>query len=183
MPAICSQPMITISRRVSIIMRRSVQAAGEPNGSRQRAGMLNYSRAEDFGETVARLADAEGDLRILSVHYGAELQVRPSHGDVAKLRDQAAKDGAIDIVVGHHAHVVAGAQLVDGKLVLYGLGNLPHPGMQDMARFGICRDYGLVIRVLFSRDAKGKLDLPGFNGEPFALSFCRRGTLLRTSPG
>ncbi len=130
---------------------------GGSNGSRPRAGMLNFNRAEDFSESIARLADASGDLRILSVHYGAELQVRASYADVAKLRDQAAKGSGIDIVVGHHAHVAAGVQLVDGKLVLYGLGNLLHPGMQDMARFGVCRDYGLVVRVLFSRDAEGKL--------------------------
>ncbi len=135
------------------------QPERQPEQRRQGAGMLTYHRPEDYRETVARLADAAGDLRVLSVHYGAELQVRPGASDVAKLRDQAAKDGGIDIVVGHHAHVPAGVQLVDGKLVLYGLGNLLHPGMQDMARFGICRDYGLVVRALYSRDSLGKLTL------------------------
>jgi len=146
---------------------------GEANGSRQGAGMLNYNRAEDFSETVTRLADAEGDLRILSVHYGAELQVRASYGDIAKLRDQAAKAGGIDIVVGHHAHVAAGVQRVDGKLVLYGLGNLLHPGMQDMAQLGICRDYGLAIRVLFSRDAAGKLTPGAIEAVPLTQMHAR----------
>src|SRR5690606_2754171 len=70
---------------------------------RPRAGMLAYSQPQDYRETVARLGEAAGDLRILSVHYGAELQVRPSAADVAKLRDQAARAQGIDIVVGHHA--------------------------------------------------------------------------------
>ena len=133
--------------------------AEESDASRQRAGMLSYNRAEDFNETVARLADAEGDLRILSVHYGEELQVRAGQSDVAKLRDQAAKAAGIDIVVGHHAHVAAGVQLVNGRLVFYGLGNLLHPGMQDMARFDLCRDYGLVARVHYTPDARGGLVL------------------------
>jgi len=146
---------------------------GEASGSRKGAGMLNYNRAEDFSETVARLADAQGDLRILSVHYGAELQVRASLSDAAKLRDQAAKGSGIDIVVGHHAHVAAGVQRVDGKLVLYGLGNLLHPGMQDMAQLGICRDYGLVIRVLFSRDAAGKLTPGAIEAVPLTQMHAR----------
>ena len=131
-----------------------------------RAGMLSYHRPEDFRETLARLADAEGDLRILSVHYGAEMQVRPGYGDVAKLRDEAARGAGIDIVVGHHAHVPAGVQIVDGKLILYGLGNLLHPGMQDMARFDVCRDYGLMVRVHMSRAAGGRLELRAIESIP-----------------
>jgi poly-gamma-glutamate capsule biosynthesis protein CapA/YwtB (metallophosphatase superfamily) len=152
--------------------------AGEPNGSRPSAGMLSYNSAEDFKETVARLKEAAGDLRILSVHYGAELQVRASLGDVAKLRDQAAKDGGIDIVVGHHAHVAAGVQLVDGNLVFYGLGNLLHPGMQNMGRFGVCRDYGLVVRVFFSRDAIGKLTPRAIEAMPITDMHARAKPLI-----
>ncbi len=137
----------------------------EAGGARQRAGMLSYHRAEDFEETVGRLAEAAGDLRILSVHYGAELQVRASRSDVAKLRDDAARTAGIDIVVAHHAHVPAGLQMVDGSLVLYGLGNLLHPGMQDMARFGLCRDYGLVVRVHAAREA-GRLVLRAVEAIP-----------------
>ena len=129
-------------------------AERKADGDRQRAGMLNYNRTGDYYETIDRLADAEGDLRILSVHYGAELQVRAARADVSKLRDEALRGAGIDIVVGHHAHVPAGVQIVDGSLILYGLGNLLHPGMQDMAGFGICRDYGLLVRVHTVREQR-----------------------------
>ncbi len=139
---------------------------GGTSTDRPRAGMLSYNRAEDFRETVARLAATEGDLRILSVHYGSELQVRAGGVDVARLRDEAAKNAGIDIVVGHHAHVAAGVQVVDGKLVLYGLGNLLHPGMQNMASFGVCRDYGLVVRVHATRALSGRLVLRAVEAVP-----------------
>ncbi len=122
-----------------------------------RAGMLAYNSQTDFDETVSRLAAAEGDLRILSVHYGSELQIRPDASDVRRLREQAARSSGIDIVAGHHAHVPAGVQRVGAKFVFYGLGNLLHPGMQDMARLNICRDYGLMVRVHLARGGGGKL--------------------------
>lgn len=146
-------------------------AGDDRDGRRQRAGMLAYRVREDFDETLGRLAAADGDLRILSVHYGAELQVRPAEADVARLRDDAVIKAGIDVVVGHHAHVAAGLQIVEAKaadqsktgeqgksgdrLVVYGLGNLLHPGMQDMARFDACRDYGLMVRLHYARAAAG----------------------------
>ena len=99
-----------------------------------------------FQEVGERLRDAEGDLRILSVHFGQELQVRPSASDERRLRS-AALDYNIDIIAGHHAHVAAGVQDVEGRIIFYGLGNLLHPGMQDMGRFNACRDFGLMARV------------------------------------
>jgi hypothetical protein len=121
-------------------------------------GQLGYSGARDFGDGVAALAAAKADYRILSLHYGQELQISPSAGDVAKLRDKAAGDGAIDLVVGHHAHVAAGVQRMGKKLIFYGLGNLLHLGMQDMAKFGPCRDFGLLGRVLLVRSDDGRLE-------------------------
>lgn len=120
-----------------------------------RPGMLSYHT--DFEDVVAALAGVEADLRILSVHFGAEGQVRPSMPDVRRLRDVAARSADIGIVVGHHAHVAAGVQEVDGNLVFYGLGNLLHPGMQDMGRFNACRDYGLLARVHLSPDTTGQM--------------------------
>lgn len=122
-----------------------------------RTAMMGYRSATDWRETVERLSGAEGDLKILSVHYGFEMQVRPGAFDIQRFRDEAVRGAGIDIVVGHHAHVAAGVQTIDGRLVLYGLGNLLHPGMQDMSAHGICRDYGLMVRVHLADDDTGRL--------------------------
>lgn len=152
--------------RISAIGIGGNGLSADDGQKRQRAGMLAYSQPQDIRETVARLAEADGDLRVLSVHYGAELQVRPSASDIAKLRDQAVRAQGIDIVVGHHAHVPAGVQMVDGKLVLYGLGNLLHPGMQDMGRFDMCRDYGLFVRVHLAKGASGRMETRAIEAIP-----------------
>ncbi len=120
-------------------------------------GMLGYSSRRDFDEAIDRLASTPGDYRVLSVHYGAELSVRPDASAVRKFRDDAILERGIDLVVGHHAHVAAGVEQVDGRLIFYGLGNLLHPGMQDMSRFNACRDYGLLAKVHLGKGRSGRL--------------------------
>ena len=131
--------------------------AGRFRAGQGQPGQLAYNVPEDFAEAVSRLSRAPGDYRILSVHYGQELQVAPDAADVRKLRDEAVRGAGIDVVVGHHAHVAAGVQEIDGRLVFYGLGNFLHLGTMDMSRFGICRDYGLTARLHLTRRADGHL--------------------------
>lgn len=122
-----------------------------------RPGQLAFQSAEDFDEATRRLADAPADYRILSVHQGEELSVQVGVTAIQKLRRIAVKERGIDLVVGHHAHVATGVELVDGRVIFYGLGNFLHPGMQNMSGFGQCRDYGLLARVHLRRDEAGRL--------------------------
>lgn len=121
-------------------------------------GQMAFSSDQDFNDTVSRLGAGAADYKILSAHFGTELDVAPSASDVRKLRESTVKGGDIDLVVGHHAHVVAGVESVGGKLIFYGLGNFLHQGMQDMAKFGMCRDYGLLARVYLAKSGNGRLE-------------------------
>jgi poly-gamma-glutamate synthesis protein (capsule biosynthesis protein) len=112
--------------------------------------MASWNHPRDVADVLAALTATPGDLRLLSVHYGQEMQLRPSPGDERRLREAVERHG-VDLVVGHHAHVAAGVQEINGRLIFYGLGNLLHPGMQDMARHGVCRDYGLLARIHYGR--------------------------------
>ena len=130
--------------------------AGSYRATEHRPGQLLYAAPEDFTAMVQRLAGTEGDYRMLSVHYGEERQVMPGAADLRKLRDEAVRAAGIDLVIGHHAHVAAGVQEIEGRLIFYGLGNFLHLGMQDMAGFGICRDYGLLARLHLARGGDGR---------------------------
>lgn len=118
-----------------------------PGRANRRIGQPSYHSKADFNDTIAALAGAEANYKILSAHYGRELSLRPSMSAVSKLRDQTVKEQDIDLVVGHHTHVAGGIQRVGRKLILYGLGNLLHLGMQDMGKFSHCRDFGLIVRL------------------------------------
>jgi len=91
------------------------------------------------------------DYRILSSHYGLEGRVVPDERQLADWRGLAAEQKNIDLILGHHPHVVQGVELNGKSLIFYGLGNFLHPGTAEMTRFGICRDYGLMAKVHLAR--------------------------------
>jgi poly-gamma-glutamate synthesis protein (capsule biosynthesis protein) len=116
-------------------------------------GTVAYRFDDDWRFVTDRLAAAPADYRILSVHYGEEKDVR---ADARQMNDwRAAVDkGGVDLVVGHHAHVVRGIEIRHGAAIFYGLGNFMLRGARDMGSvpsFAGCRDYGLLARVHLRR--------------------------------
>jgi poly-gamma-glutamate capsule biosynthesis protein CapA/YwtB (metallophosphatase superfamily) len=69
---------------------------------------------------AARQAGAE--VVIASMHWGIEDKHEPTNEQM-RLARQLTEDPSIDLIVGHHAHVVQPFELVNGKWVAYGLGN------------------------------------------------------------
>lgn len=137
-------------------MRVAVSAVGNAGGGlparEGQAGMLHEAR--DFPAVAARLAAEPADLRILSVHYGAEFAPLTEGATAARFRSVEA-DGGVTIVAGHHQHVARGVEVSGGRVVFYGLGNFLHLGTQDMSRFDICRDFGLLAKVGLVRGPEG----------------------------
>ncbi len=73
---------------------------------------------------AAERAKASGaDLVIVSVHFGTEYTHDPNSYQLA-VADQLSRSSDIDLVVGHHAHVVQPLHRQHGTWVAYGLGNL-----------------------------------------------------------
>ncbi|MGW0309967.1 CapA family protein [Streptomyces flavidovirens] len=71
-------------------------------------------------EKTAREAGAE--VVILSIHWGREHHPDPSAPQL-KLARRLAEETGINLVIGHHAHVVQPMEKVDGTWFAYGLGN------------------------------------------------------------
>jgi poly-gamma-glutamate synthesis protein (capsule biosynthesis protein) len=70
-----------------------------------------------------RAREAGAEIVIASLHWGTEYQVAPDAGQLALARDLLAGP-ELDLIVGHHAHVVQPLENLDGKWVAYGMGNL-----------------------------------------------------------
>ncbi|MFJ3979307.1 CapA family protein [Streptomyces sp. NPDC090021] len=81
---------------------------------------LTSFKAIAAAEKKARAAGAE--VVILSIHWGREHQPNPSNPQL-ELARKIAKETGINLVIGHHAHVVQPMEKVDGTWVAYGLGN------------------------------------------------------------
>jgi len=89
-------------------------------------------------------ARARADVVIVAFHWGREYQAltSPAQRELARV----AIDAGADLVVGHHPHVIQGAQLYRGRLIAYSLGNF----IFDQHRRGA--DRALALRVTFVGD-------------------------------
>jgi hypothetical protein len=89
----------------------------------------NYVPEDDdlqaFTQKVKRLEEwARGrcDLLVLTIHWGKNWvrETQPIHREMARI----AFDHGVDLILGHSAHRLQGIELVNGKAVVYDMGNL-----------------------------------------------------------
>ncbi|MFZ3567535.1 CapA family protein [Streptomyces sp. BH097] len=95
------------------------------NGNELPKGKPWLANETDFDAIAAaekRAREAGADVVILSIHWGREYHSDPSRSQLALGRRIAEKTG-INLVIGHHAHVVQPMEKVDGTWIAYGLGN------------------------------------------------------------
>lgn len=78
-------------------------------------------------DQILRMADsardAGADLVVVSVHCCTEYRTEPT-ADQVEIFDRLIRSPSVDLVVGHHSHVVGPVDVVDGEFLIYGLGNL-----------------------------------------------------------
>ncbi len=147
-----------------------------------RPGQIAYRFDDDFKLVVDRLTKAEGDYRMLSIHYGIEGRVRADARQFKEWRDSAALENGIDLIVGHHAHVPRGVEVAGKSVIFYGLGNFLHHGTADMTRKGICKDYGLLARLHLVRGADRRLQARAIEVVPLTQTH-RRPAPIRGANG
>jgi len=92
----------------------------------------------------ARLAGA--DIVVVSLHWGTEYRHDPN-ADQLSWANRLAGSPDIDLILGHHAHVVQPIRWIKGTPVVFGMGNelARHAAPQDANR------EGLMVRVTFVR--------------------------------
>jgi poly-gamma-glutamate synthesis protein (capsule biosynthesis protein) len=101
--------------------------------------------------SAARAARAAGaDVVIASLHWGTEDRQEPN-ADQLRIAKQLLADPAIDLIVGHHAHVVQPFEQINGKWVAYGLGNQLARHDQPLGT----TEEGVIARFHFVRGPNG----------------------------
>jgi hypothetical protein len=114
------------------------------------------SRLIDPVRILADAAEARrlgAELVILSLHWGAEGRTEPTEQQ-RRLADELTASGLVDLIVGHHAHVVQPIEQVNGVWVIYGLGNV----LSNMPTrsFPPASQDGMVVSVAVHRDVDGR---------------------------
>lgn len=101
------------------------------------------------GAARARAAGAE--VVVASLHCCAEYAADPTTEQVAAVSALLASPD-VDLVLGHHAHVVQPMQRVDGEWAAYGLGN--HVAQHSTR--GYATEDSMIARFTFTRGADGR---------------------------
>ncbi|MFB6549163.1 CapA family protein [Streptomyces sp. NPDC056405] len=83
---------------------------------------LNSTDWAGIKKAESRARDKGAEVVVLSVHWGAEYYNEPSTSQI-RLAQWISEETGIDLVIGHHSHVVQPIQKVDGTWVAYSLGN------------------------------------------------------------
>jgi hypothetical protein len=106
----------------------------------------------------ARRARAAGaEIVVLSLRWGAGYRNEPEEGQLALARELLASPD-VDLIVGHHGHVVQPFEKIGAKWVAYGLGNLttgPPDGVPEAGQGAV------VPRFTFGRTASGGWTVTG----------------------
>jgi poly-gamma-glutamate synthesis protein (capsule biosynthesis protein) len=112
---------------------------------------------------AARAKAAGAQVVIASLHCCVEYQHDPTAAQVAAMHALLASPD-IDLVIGHHAHVVQPFERIEGKWVAYGLGNF----VAEMARQGDPYDE-VAARFTFTRGDDGRFTVTKAEAIPLHL--------------
>jgi poly-gamma-glutamate synthesis protein (capsule biosynthesis protein) len=111
-----------------------------PNGETWRANQI------DEGRILADAAAARqrgAEVVVVSLHWGNEYVHEPN-AQQNDLAPRLIRSPDIDLLLGHHAHVVQPVQNIDGEWVVYGMGNMIANQLEDP------RAEGLLTRFTFT---------------------------------
>jgi len=110
-------------------------------------GTVRYRDDKDYTLVLNALKEVKADLKLLSIHYGTERKFTLDRGQRKRFK-RAIREAGVDIVIGHHAHVVRALERTpEDKVVFYGLGNYLIRGARNMGPLPDEQDYGLFSRV------------------------------------
>ena len=121
------------------------------NGEAWRSNLIDPDRIIADAQ-AARERGAE--FVILSVHWGVEggTDVLPTQRQVA---EEVTASGVVDVIVGHHAHVIQPIEEVNGKWVVYGMGNFLTAMSASTDCCGIRGQDGEMVRLTVTKQPDG----------------------------
>lgn len=99
----------------------------------ERPGLLGAydSQLPEALELIEKVRE-EVDILISLVHWGSELHEEARDIDVVAARRMI--DSGVDVIVGHHPHVVQGIEIYEGKPIFYSLGNFIFTSRSELTR-------------------------------------------------
>lgn len=149
-PAEQRTPQLMTVRGVRVaLLSYSFSFNGIPR-PRGKEWLVNYLEPKRVREAARRSRTAGAEVVIVSIHWGTEYEHRPNSQQVSVAK-QLLNDGSIDLILGHHAHVVQPFERINGRWVAYGMGNhVSYQGFSNETRDGV------ISRFTFVETAPGR---------------------------
>jgi poly-gamma-glutamate capsule biosynthesis protein CapA/YwtB (metallophosphatase superfamily) len=112
--------------------------------------------AEGILEDAAAARGDGADFVVVSMHWGQEYATEPTT-DQRRIASELLESDDVDLVLGTHVHVVQPCEVVNGKHVLYGLGNFLSNQSPDTTGGALRPETqeGMVAQVTLHRDGSG----------------------------
>lgn len=115
---------------------------------------LLYVNGDEYRTLIQAFKNSDAQLKILSIHYGTEGQVSLNKGQRDRYR-YAVDHGGINLILGHHPHVVRPVEVYNGAVIYYSLGNFLITGAANIDTRENGFDYGLFSRTFFKLSPQG----------------------------
>ena len=91
-----------------------------PQDQEWRSALIDTDRILSDAKTAREMG---ANAVIVSMHWGNEMSHQLNSQQIS-VADALTKSGYVDLIVGHHAHVVQPIEKVNGVWVIYGMGNV-----------------------------------------------------------
>jgi gamma-polyglutamate biosynthesis protein CapA len=114
--------------------------------------VLPYCLADE-NEILQRVAEVRerADVLILSLHWGEEFMEYPSRSQVAFAHRLV--DAGVNVILGHHPHVLQGVERYRGAVIAYSLGNFVFDMWQEETRGS------MILRVQIGEDGAANYEI------------------------
>lgn len=115
-------------------------------------GILFIRDDSDYQQLIKNFAQTQADFKMLSIHFGTERMVTLDPGQQKRF-EYAIIHGKLNLIIGHHPHVIRPIQKIGDSLIFYSLGNYMMVGSADITKsINMNTDWGMFARLYLEKD-------------------------------
>jgi poly-gamma-glutamate synthesis protein (capsule biosynthesis protein) len=141
-----------------------LNGGGPPAGREWSVDVAGVPDVDGMLAAAARARAAGAEVVVASLHCCVEYDNEPTDAQVTAVRTLI-ESPDIDLVLGHHAHVVQPFEQVAGEWVAYGLGN----SIAEHATRGYPTEDSVMARFTFTRGADGRFTVTRAEAVPLQI--------------
>jgi poly-gamma-glutamate capsule biosynthesis protein CapA/YwtB (metallophosphatase superfamily) len=135
-----------------------------PAGREWSVDVVSVPDVDSMLAQAHRAREAGGDVVVASLHCCVEYRHDPTEAQVETAHRLLASPD-VDLVLGHHAHVVQPFERIDGEWVAYGLGN----SLAEHSTRGYDTEDSVIARFTFTRGDDGRFTVSKAEAVPVRI--------------